>query len=53
MKNDQARERKRDPKPVYANSLNSIVCTVLSLAIHLSVFSLSGTKDSALFTGTH
>ena len=54
MKNDQVREcTKCDPRHVYANPFNSIVCPVLSLTIYLSVFSISGTKDSSLFPGTH
>ena len=53
MKNDQVGDRKRDPRHIYANPNNPIVCPVLSLAIYLSVFSISGTKNSALFPGSN
>jgi hypothetical protein len=49
MKNDQGGQRKRDPRHIYSNSLEPIICPVLALAIYFSVFNISGTKDSCLF----
>ena len=51
MKNDQTAERKRDPRHIYANPVNPLVCPLLALSTYLSVFSISGTKDSKLFPG--
>ena len=51
MKNDQGRQRKRDPRHIYSNPLEPIICPVLALAIYFSVFNISGTKDSCLFPG--
>ena len=51
MKNDQGGDRKQEPRHVYSNPLDPVVCPVLSLAIYFSIFNISGTKDSALFPG--
>jgi len=53
MKNDQGGDRKRDPRHVYSNPLDPVICPILSLATYFSVFNISGTKDSALFPGTN
>ena len=52
MKNDQAGERKRDPRHVYANPVDPVVCPLTALGMYLSTFGLSGTKSTALFPGT-
>lgn len=51
MKNDQTAERHRDPRHIYANPINPLVCPMLALATYLSVFSISGGRDSSLFPG--
>ena len=51
MKNDQGRYRKRDPRHVYSNPHDPIICPILALAIYFSTFNLSGTKGSQLFPG--
>ena len=51
MKNDQTGDRKRDPRHIYANPIDHTVCPVLALAIYLSIFCISGAKDTALFPG--
>ena len=53
MKNDQVGERKRDPMHIYSSPIDPTVCPILSLAIYLSVFNVTGTKDSTLFPGTN
>ena len=53
MKSDQVGERKHDPRRLCTDPLNPVVCPVLSLVVYLSIFSISGTKDLALFPGTH
>ncbi len=40
MKNDQAGERPRDPRHVYANPLDPIICPILALGIYLMAFPL-------------
>ena len=51
MKNDQTGSRKRDPRHLYANPVNPIVCPLLALSTYLSVFSITGAKYSKLFPG--
>ena len=51
MKNDQTGQRKRDPRHIYANPIDPLVCPILSLSIYFSTFSITGTKDTALFPG--
>ena len=49
MKNDQTGEKKRDPRHVYANPHDVLVCPITAIAIYLSTFNITGTKDTALF----
>ena len=51
MKNDQCGERKRDPRHIYANPLDPVVCPILALSMYFTIFSVSGKKDTALFPG--
>ena len=51
MKNDQSGERKRDPRHIYANPVDPVVCPLTVLAIYLITYGLSGTKSTALFPG--
>ena len=51
MKNDQCEDRKCDPRHVYSNPQDPIICPILALAIYFSTFNLSGTKGSQLFPG--
>ena len=53
MKNDQTGERKRDPRHIYSNPHVPVVCPVLALSVYFSLFSISGTVDSALFPGSN
>ena len=53
MKNDQGGDRKRDPRNVYSNPLDPMICPILSLAAYFSIFNISGTKDFVLFPGTN
>ena len=53
MKNDQIGERKRDPRHIYANPIDPIVCPILALGIYFIVFPLAGSKDTSLFPGTN
>jgi hypothetical protein len=53
MKNDQIGERKRDPRHIYANLIDPIVCPILALGIYFIVFPLAGSKDMGLFPGTN
>ncbi|POM60627.1 LOW QUALITY PROTEIN: hypothetical protein PHPALM_30491 [Phytophthora palmivora] len=48
--NDQAGNRPRDPRPVYADPLEPEVCPILALGIYWSVFSF-GRFDGKLFPG--
>ena len=52
MKNDQSGDRKRDPRHIYANPVDPVVCPLTALGIYLHTFGLSGTKSTALFPGT-
>ena len=38
MKNDQAGDRKRDPRHIYANPVIPVICPILSLGIYLLCF---------------
>ena len=49
MKNNQVGNRKRDPRQIYSKPLNPTNCPTLSLSIYLSIFNITGTKDSTLF----
>ena len=51
MRNDQTGRRKRDPRHIYTNPIDPLVCAILSLSIYFSIFSITGTKDTALFPG--
>lgn len=53
MKNDQIGERERDPRHIYANPIDPIVCPILALGIYFIVFPLAGSKDTSLFPGTN
>ena len=48
MKNDQAGERPRDARHVYANHINPEICPILSLGIYLMCY---GVGDTLLFPG--
>jgi hypothetical protein len=48
MKNDQAGERPRDARHVYANPINPEICPILSLGIYLMSF---GVGERLLFPG--
>ena len=51
MKNDQTGDRKRDPRHVYANPHDVLVCPIPAISIYLSTFNITGIKDTALFPG--
>ena len=51
MKNDQTGDQKRDPRHIYADPIDPTVYPILALAIYFSTFSISNTKDTALFPG--
>ena len=51
MKNDQGGDRKKDPRHIYSNPHDPIICPILGLSIYFATFNLSGTKDSHLFPG--
>ena len=53
MKNDQYGDRKKDPRHVYSNPLDPVVCPILALAIYFSAFNISGVKGSQLFQGVN
>ena len=53
MKNDQTGDRKRDPRHVYANPHDVLVCPITALAMYISIFNVTGSKDSALFPGSN
>ena len=40
MKNNQKIDRKRDPRYIYANPHNVLVCPITALAIYLSTFNI-------------
>ena len=52
MKNDQSGDRKRDPRHIYANPVNPVVCSLTALGTYLNTNCLSGTKSTALFPCT-
>ena len=53
MKNDQSGERKRDPRHIYANPVDPVVCPLAALGMYLNTFGLTGSKSTALFPGTN
>ena len=53
QKNDQCGEKKRDPRHVYANSIDPVVCPILALGAYLSTHTITGVRDSKLFPGTN
>lgn len=52
QKNDQAGDKPRDPKHIYANIYQPWICPILSLAIYLCVQKRTSADHSALFEGT-
>ena len=46
MKNDQGGQRKHDPRHIYSNPLDPVICPVLALGIYGCVYNVSGTKNS-------
>jgi len=52
LENDQSGERKRDPRHIYANPVDPVVCPLAALGMYLDIFSLTGSKSTALFPGT-
>ena len=53
MKNDQTGDRKKNPRHIYANPYDVLVCSVTALSIYMAIFNIAGPKDSALFPGTN
>ena len=53
MKNDQCGEKKRDPRHIYANSIDPVVCPIIALGAYLSTHNITGIKDSRLFPGSN
>ena len=51
MKNDQCGSRKRDPRHIYANPFELLICPIVCLAMYFSIFQVYRTKDTALFPG--
>uniref|UniRef100_A0A7S4NBV9 Core-binding (CB) domain-containing protein n=1 Tax=Guillardia theta TaxID=55529 RepID=A0A7S4NBV9_GUITH len=53
QKNDQAGDKARDPKHVYANTTNPSICPILSLGIYWLMFPVDhSTSGGRLFPGT-
>ena len=50
MKYNQCGERKCDPRNIYANPVDHIVCHLTTLRMDLNTFGLTCTKSTALFT---
>ena len=51
MKNNQTGDRKRDLRHMYTNTYNVLFGPITALAIYLSTFNITCTKDEALFLG--
>ena len=51
MNNDQSGECKRDPRYIYANPIDPIVCPLTALEMYLNTFGQTGTKLTSLFSG--
>ena len=52
LENDQSGERKRDPRHIYANPVDPVVCPLTALGMYLYTFGRTGSKSTSLFTGT-
>ena len=53
MKNYQSGSRKRDPRHIYDNPFDPVICPILCLGIYFATFPINGSKDSSLFPGEH
>ena len=51
MKNDQTGERKRDPRHIYGNPHDPVVCPLVAISTYLSTCNVTGTKDTCIFPG--
>ena len=51
IKNDRSGEQKRDPRHIYSNSIDQVVCPIIYLAIYLSIFQIVCIKNRSLFSG--
>ena len=50
-KNDQSGQRKRDPRHIYANLFDPVVCPIFALSLYLTSFNLSENRNTCLFPG--